>query len=398
MPIKSIRIQNFQPLKDVDIDLGRITVLIGPTDLGKSSIIRAARALHRNQSNPSFVRHGASKFKITQVNEDGTTVSIEKGKGVNRFHVDATPYDKPGQSVPAQVMDVLATNPLELDKDVSLDLNFACQFGSEPFLLTSPTSVITKTVSSLSGIHILYSAIREGNAESFRFNAKSKVLAETIENLLKYDQLSEDSCILQAEVTYLDAMQKDLDSLTSKVDVLRKMQSKLADLDERGIDPSSVVKDRSTLSTIMKTGIQEMENNLGLLVRLDSALKAVMAEDYSGLPDLKLGVRSLFALEQEFLEGLRNLDKFTELQKGLGLEKDLSQITKMVDTRTTLGTVLGLILDKQAELDSLQRLLSTSITNQVSLEYTDVMLRDFEEQVKDLQAKVSICPACGRSV
>ncbi len=103
-------------------------------------------------------------------------------------------------------------------------------------------------------------------------------------------------------------------------------------------------------------------------------------------------------MEQVFLEGGRTLNKLTELQKGLGIEKDLSQITKMVDTRSTLATVLGLILDKQAELDSLQRLLSTCITNQVSLEYTDVMLRDFDGQVKELQAKVSLCPACGRPV
>ena len=40
--MKHLTIHNFGPIKDVDIELGRINVIIGPQNSGKSTVLKIA--------------------------------------------------------------------------------------------------------------------------------------------------------------------------------------------------------------------------------------------------------------------------------------------------------------------------------------------------------------------
>jgi len=55
----SIIIRNFQCLHNVDISLGKFTVIVGPTDVGKSAFIRAVRAAVDNKRGDSFILDNA---------------------------------------------------------------------------------------------------------------------------------------------------------------------------------------------------------------------------------------------------------------------------------------------------------------------------------------------------
>lgn len=54
-----LRIQNFQAHKDTTIEFDRITTIVGPSDIGKSAVLRALKWVAKNEPNgTSFVRDG----------------------------------------------------------------------------------------------------------------------------------------------------------------------------------------------------------------------------------------------------------------------------------------------------------------------------------------------------
>src|SRR5271157_1256687 len=48
--------KNFQPWADFSIDISHLTVLVGPSNKGKSSLFRALRGILRNELDASYIR------------------------------------------------------------------------------------------------------------------------------------------------------------------------------------------------------------------------------------------------------------------------------------------------------------------------------------------------------
>lgn len=54
-----LRIQNFQAHKDTTIEFDRIATIVGPSDIGKSAVLRALKWVAKNEPKGiSFVRDG----------------------------------------------------------------------------------------------------------------------------------------------------------------------------------------------------------------------------------------------------------------------------------------------------------------------------------------------------
>lgn len=54
-----LRIQNFQAHKDTTIEFDCITTIVGPSDIGKSAVLRALKWVAKNEpKGTSFVRDG----------------------------------------------------------------------------------------------------------------------------------------------------------------------------------------------------------------------------------------------------------------------------------------------------------------------------------------------------
>lgn len=105
--ISAISIKNFQAHKWLRLrfDAG-ITTIVGPSDMGKSAIIRALRwALTNRPGGDAFVRHGSQHAATVRVKIDGRTITRRRG-GVstqNEYHLDAKEYKAFGRTVPADI-------------------------------------------------------------------------------------------------------------------------------------------------------------------------------------------------------------------------------------------------------------------------------------------------------
>lgn len=130
MTVTKIKLRRFQKWESFDLELSpQITVLVGKSDSGKSSILRGFRWLATNHPEGSgFIKHGKeSALAIVEV--DGHRITRKKGKGKNLYTLDGAKYVSFGKGkVPDDIASVLNLG----------EINFASQH--DPIYLFSKSS------------------------------------------------------------------------------------------------------------------------------------------------------------------------------------------------------------------------------------------------------------------
>lgn len=109
---EQIRFENFQAWKDLTLTLDpHATVLVGPSDSGKSSIVRGLRWICLNQPRGSeFIREGESTATVTAV-VDGQTVSRQHGKQA-RYTLGAEEFVAFNRDVPVPIANLINVTDL----------------------------------------------------------------------------------------------------------------------------------------------------------------------------------------------------------------------------------------------------------------------------------------------
>lgn len=161
--LAALAVREFQSLKSVDIPIGRFTAIVGPSNVGKSAIIRALRMLVRNGPATGLVRQGSSKFTVAAKFNDGTGAVITRGAKESKLVLIPEPggakldFAKLGVTIPAQSDDLWRCPESELG-----DLTFSTQHDA-PFMLGIPASAVAKQLGDLTNASLLMDAVREAN-------------------------------------------------------------------------------------------------------------------------------------------------------------------------------------------------------------------------------------------
>jgi len=156
-----VKIRNYQGIEKADLEIADgITVFIGPSDSGKSSVLRACRDFWYNREGDDHVMVGSKTAKVAVDN-----VIWEKGKSANRYKVDKDVYDKVGRGiVPEEVVAATNVKEVQFGDGVVRRLNVIEQFG-QPFMVGDKASDNAKIIGSLSGIGIVFNALRSATAD-----------------------------------------------------------------------------------------------------------------------------------------------------------------------------------------------------------------------------------------
>lgn len=140
--IRSITLTNFQAHTSRTFELRPgVNTVTGPSDTGKSSLIRALAwlALHGNEN---FTRHGQTECSVTVVTDSGTVTRFRGRR--NGYTVNGEDYVAVGANQPVPVKHVL---PLS-------DINFQLQHDS-PFLLSQTPGQIAKSVNKIVDLQVI---------------------------------------------------------------------------------------------------------------------------------------------------------------------------------------------------------------------------------------------------
>jgi exonuclease SbcC len=170
--ITNLLIENFQSHSRSEFVFSKgLNVIIGPSDNGKSAVLRAIRwALYNEPRGSDFVRSGARECRVTVTMSDGVEIVRElqlraSGAAARSRYIVRSPGEEPqvfegfGTEVPAEVVRAHGMPQVLLDTDKRVVLSFASQLEG-PFLMTESGSLRARAIGRLLGVHVVDAAAR----------------------------------------------------------------------------------------------------------------------------------------------------------------------------------------------------------------------------------------------
>jgi exonuclease SbcC len=377
--IKRLQIENFQSHQKtvcVPAENGQLTVITGPSDTGKTVILRALRWLLFNEpSGSDFIRVGASFVRVTAEMESGHVVVRERTKATNRYKIIAPGDDADSKKIQPQVFEGFGGSvPLEVQEitgvrlvaigDLSINLNLAEQLDG-PFLGKSISGgARAKVLGKLAGTEEIDFAGKQLGTDLYRRNQDEKRLAAEIagldEQITKFD--------------WLPGMKKKIEALGQLTERLKAGRQRLMRLEHKR-DGYNVVQENiyeckakierwqgleQAEDLVLKTAanLQVKKTVVSLNIDLWSCQKILRASEgtlqyYAGIPDaenLLLDVQRVAEINK-YLQSLKS----KQIAACVMLEQSKSILTRL-EPLTVAEPLFQNATNKKQRLEQLKSL------------------------------------------
>lgn len=286
--IDQIAIDHFQSIDHAKVDLGQLTVFVGPSSSGKSAVLRALRTLVRNTSSTASVTSGAKTFELAAklpYYEDFSspmTIGLIRGKGSSTYTLDNADaretYAKAGVSVPDDIAHAIKMPLVE-----GQDLNFAFQFD-RPFLLSEPPSTAAKVLGDLTNVTMLQEAAREANRR--RLEA-SKTLTLRKSDLTAVTEQMETYRPLPAQLKTMESLRQQFAELQTKAQATQQLQDTLTEVETLAVAAQAAREQLAASNPY--AGLEELTET----ARSATELRRVVAELVTLVGELKIAATDI---------------------------------------------------------------------------------------------------------
>ncbi len=436
--------QDFQCWKDFRMTLDGLTVIVGPSNNGKSALKRSIKGALRNTISQANVRKGAERARI-EITLDGHTIVAERpAKGSVTYQVDGADYQKLDGKVPEPIVE-LGTGILTIGKE-KMDPVFADQFG-EQFMLQMGETQLNTVLGAFSSTEKLEFGKRAANVKIGEKNAEAKLLAKELQGAesrrLKLAALAATALEVQAridgieaEVTRLEQTVSLLDDLIEhkgRLDVLQGLtdQLKVPETEAvsrsiqvvRGLDQLIAARTRhERLSGILsRLPVPDIEPALVSFDRMRFAGQAAVAKQrgsraQDGLDSIAVCVETWTEIVATY-KRTRALDEAVTAmssQKDSKTRKHLAKVERHVETLNELlegardlqtgVRQAEILLASQAKQEASQASLRAVETELVAEEarVAEVVeayrLHQQEKAIEAAKAKIKTCAKCGEAM
>jgi hypothetical protein len=355
-----LRVNNFQSHSDSELEFaeGKVNAIVGPSNAGKSSVIRALELVALNRPDGmTYRKHGTKETRVTL---DG--VARVRGNTANQYEADGEVYKALRSAVPRQVTDALRLT----------DINFRKQH--EPyFMLGESPGAVARAMNELADLGLI---------------------DHTTQRIKHEQRLAADECTaLLRQKTQKDLEYKKTDWAVDADVMLLNIESYVSTADITGgvADGLAEVLDSVEAKALWLSNCPEPD--------LDSVCTVHMTLSSTELPTLS----SILARLQEYDEDLRLCpvpDPDVERIAGIkAVSNDVSQILERfdalpaipeVDTRDILQSIYSLAVDT-----SMTDVLNKIVSHDKKEAELSEQFHAVQEQLS--QALGDACPLCGRS-
>jgi len=153
--LSRVVLRNFQGHKRLAVDFDpSVTTIIGPSDKGKSAVLRAIKWVCLNQpAGNDFLHHGAKRVSVTLI-IDGTKVKRSHSNGKNVYKLNKQTYTAFGREVPEPVADFLRIS----------NINFQGQHDA-PFWFSETAGQVSRRLNQIVDLEIVDHALSHLGAE-----------------------------------------------------------------------------------------------------------------------------------------------------------------------------------------------------------------------------------------
>lgn len=230
--LSKVILKNFQSHEYSIIEFKEgLNVIVGPSDTGKSAIIRGIKwVLYNEPSGNYFIREGETECSVVLEFNDGTRVKRFRSRSKNMYILygrrgKKTKYEGFGTSVPEEIVEAIRVKKIYLDGEESNSINLGEQLEG-PFLLSEKTSTRASAIGRLIGVNIIDEALRETLKDLRTFNNRKRDLDEKTELLT--GELK--------DYEYLDGLSNNIDKISKIKNLIREKSTKLEKLKELSSD------------------------------------------------------------------------------------------------------------------------------------------------------------------
>jgi exonuclease SbcC len=340
-----VTVSNFQSLRLVELEVKGLTVVVGPSNVGKSALIRALSSVYFGRPGDYFITLGE---KLTSVKSEGTPTSMggreinlewRKGTGENKFIINGETYDKVGTETPVPIQaagfkDIAVGNEY-LRPQVHGQMD-------RVFILDRAGSFIHDAVAQSSRLSVLLKADRNCSSDLKRNKALLKVRIDDLDK-------AREKLTSMEPIKELHARVMDLKEKTAQI---KKTANRLTDLRE-------MAKARKTFKEVTALSLPDRTD-----IPQDLGARAIEVAKLAAERKIYLSLPSLPPTKELDLAGLE------------GIARDLPTIRQLAEERKKLVTAV------QASEASLR-----SATTEEEL---------VQAELDTILAGIKICPVCER--
>lgn len=363
--LREVAIRGYQSLQSISLKLGKITVVTGHTDAGKSSLVRALVRACYNDSGYAFLtslnKQVASKSQVAIKTDRGVVIwSRTKTTVKYKTIIDGKEitYTKLGRGfVPEEVIEVLGIHPIRVDTGTGATAFQRVQFSGQfdlPFLVADRGGVAaSRLLGRLTGVNVFSTANKR---LSIQKNGLTSVLTD----------------LRQQNIDKLDEL-KPYEGLENKQSQLEKLKIRLAKVQvcQNRLDGFKQISIRlqSTRSALKIVSGQQVGKLLNILEELAPSLVILWN---------KLSAQTYLVKLKQQLSDIHS--EVGELTRVL-VPPDFNLIPKMIRCEG--------LCDLKSRFQQLDR--DQSLVN-VDIEQTNTNLSCVEVDLTQMEEKFPLCP------
>ena len=377
--LECLEVENFQKHESRRVHLAHpITTITGPTDSGKSSLLRLLKWILCNvPQGDGYVKIGEEEAVGTLV-IDGRTIERVRGKNDNLYVLDGKEFRAFGSSVPDEISKLANVGPT----------NFQGQFDSV-FWFSQTAGEVSRQLNAVVDLGIIDETIENITHKVRQLQSESKVTKGRLDKAK--DELSALEWVVDADDDY-----RDVERLKEMAELAATRRASLLECVERiaiaektrhtANTAASDCRKVGLLGVAAKTAADRVES-LATSVHLLKRSEEVVGRgfpDVSSIDELYVGIVShlgkskrlsdlivAIKLNTDFVNrGVPDVSKLTELKEKFEISRDKSKRLK--------GSI-GVIIDGEDEITELKELQSRTET-------------ELHEACQGL------CPICGKEM
>ena len=404
-----IKAKNFMKLEDLTLNLNPgFNVITGPSNQGKSSIIKALESLFYNNHTDSRVMQGKDSY-IIGVQENNNTIMAKRNPSKATktvYSINNNTLTKVNRGPIKDVEELLNIKEIDI-LGQKTRLNFSEQFGGlflldknpsqlYDFLATSDTSnKLNDTTKSMKN------DLREIIDNQKRIEGQLDIVKQSydrektiLNNLQGSEEVITEALNISGKVSNIKRLEEIINSLESKIQRLNDIKKNLVEIEVQ----LKILKDLDNLIT-QNNDIEYLKSSM-----LDIANKLKEGREYKSLLSKlnKITNINISSLENEYSNYNKNLTTFLELESLISrithkentidkLKNNLDIVNNIIDSNTKTLKNLDNLISLELIINRLETSNKILNSNKESINNID---KNLDEINKEL-SKFKTCPLCG---
>lgn len=314
MSLTTLHIKDFQAHANLTVALDPgITAIVGPSDVGKSAIIRALRWVSQNTpSGEAFLRSGAKRVEVA-LEVDGREVTRGRGKGGNTYDLDGKRFEAFGNDIPSEVSSLLRLSPM----------NFQGQHDG-PFWLQETAGEVSRQLNRIVNLDVMDKALSSVDSMLRELRAQEEVSKSRLEQAKTDRQRLKFARQMDTELRGLTLLNQTFEKTAAN---RARIGSLVGDAQRHTEAEKTAARAGEAGKTVVQTGSQwgervKARKRLETLLHISQSLQKSASQT---MPDVS-GLESLYRVWEKARSARRELA--SNMRSITDRQKDVNDLTR----------------------------------------------------------------------